>query len=226
MGDRVIQPSPFDEEIYGLRIGWAQGASALDHDRITTEATTDGYDLVFLRSDYPCRLHPMARLIDVRYDMTATPCGLPLPAIDGGVPLRIDEATALAASAFSHSRYLCDPQLNSRGGEVYRRWVHNAADRGELLLRPGGFLAMSHTETELRIALIAVDASCRGFGFGAAMVEESTAACHHLAREARELSKLVGQFQISAANDFNNGRLTIIDLGNNLAFQILHGFER
>ena len=172
MGDRVIQPSPFDEEIYGLRIGWAQGASALDHDRITTEATTDGYDLVFLRSDYPCRLHPMARLIDVRYDMTATPCGLPLPAIDGGVPLRIDEATALAASAFSHSRYLCDPQLNSRGGEVYRRWVHNAADRGELLLRPGGFLAMSHTETELRIALIAVDASCRGFGFGAAMVEE------------------------------------------------------
>ena len=35
----------------------------------------------------------------------------------------------------------------------------------------------------------------------AAMVEESTAACHHLAQEAKELSKLVGQFQISAAND-------------------------
>lgn len=160
----TITPSEFDSRIFGMKIGWA---SAYPTDLA-------GYDIVFLRGPYPCVLHPLTKLVDVRYDMV-TAAAPPRDRSDMVLLRAIDASFSmdLAACAFAqHSRYFNDSQLCSRAAGVYRDWVANAHLRGDLYTCGGmGFLALSRTETELRIDLIAVSSDHRGKGVGQTMLK-------------------------------------------------------
>jgi hypothetical protein len=172
----VIIPSAFDSSIYNLRVGWSD-----------QETQSSDFDLIFLRDKFPFIPCPNASLVDVRYDMVALTKNTEPFELYTAKNTDIDNCTEIACGGFKNiSRYFRDEKLTDKAPEVFRQWITNAHNRGELYMYgDNGFISVSHTDKIMRIDLIAVREKTRGEGVGQCLVKGFFALPGQLERRVR-----------------------------------------
>lgn len=174
----MIAPSPFDSEIFGIRVAWAD-----DPCEVTPNLASQ-FDLIYLRQSGVPVLHPAVSVFDVRYDMewmgeaknVVVKKGFYIGEGEDEVYHRFIDRLCRDGVFSGASRYYADSRLMAKAGEVYARWAQNKAfcRTFTVAIRSacvGGFLAYSETSEELRISLVAVASLYRGSGGGAELVK-------------------------------------------------------
>jgi GNAT superfamily N-acetyltransferase len=186
----VIERLSFDSEWFGLEVG--RLACPVDGAARDWVAEADRFDLVYL-AGRSLDVLPLGTiggritLVDERLDLERAPAGAASESPGNNVATlatdaEIEEAAAIAGTAFTTSRFYREDALKNRAGDLYRKWVRNrkgpvAEGTGILGFRGaaggpvGGFLVFRPDAPCSRVDLIGVSDEMRDHGAGRALVE-------------------------------------------------------
>jgi len=181
------EPSKFDSEVFGVRVGRLRVQSTPDSSDVRV-ANADFLDVVFVTSE-GWHEPSDAVAVDWRFDMEASAPQVQ-EFISVGPPdvARMEEVLELAGSAFSDSRFLKDQKLSGRAGDFYRRWCSDAAADGRLLAcvsGPPAFYVLKREVDSVRVELIAVSAEARSQGIGRRLLSGVMGAYRRIRTSAR-----------------------------------------
>ena len=165
--------SRWDSEVFGLNVATTYIPS---DEPVSQEAiANDGerFDVIFVTTkrwvEFCCPAVPPG--LDYLYDMESGP----IPFATGGTLTTLsnpsDRHREIARTSFLDSRFLRDPRLEAKAGEVYTRWV--SSGRVHVITKePGSAFMVTKRDIDgaARISLVAVDERCRGTGLGELLV--------------------------------------------------------
>jgi ribosomal protein S18 acetylase RimI-like enzyme len=180
----------WDSAFFGVSIGRVAGTRPTGEDlaRALRWASDASIDCLYLLADAgdpaavrAAEAHGFS-LADIRVTLDRPAAG-PSGGEDGGIrAARVEDVPGLAAIArASHrnTRFHRDTRFDARrADEMYAVWIERAV-KGELADRvwvvdegngPAGYLAAARGDASASIGLVAVDAACRGRGYGERLV--------------------------------------------------------
>ena len=165
----------WDSEVFGLDVAKMYIG---ENDQVSQEEIAqkcDRFDVVFVTTkrwvEFPSPFVPPG--LDYLYDMESGP----LASMPGSRVTTMsgpsDRHLEIARTSFRDSRFLRDPRLEGKAGEMYARWV--SAGRVHVLVNePDSAFMVTKRDADgaARISLIAVDEQCRRLGLGETLVQD------------------------------------------------------
>lgn len=145
-----------------------------------SDAWSQGVELVYVDSSQPLASTPpdwsfVGELRELAADLSTESCPGPVPTNYQRVPIDVSRFDL-------GGRYELDPRLTHLSGQVYARWVDDAATTPDREVRvlddDAGLLVTAVQADTLRIELIGVDREHRGQGLGAALIRLAFARGH------------------------------------------------
>lgn len=161
--------STFDSEVFGYRVGILRPDLPVPVHAVR-KASREFFDVVIVKLKDWVDPDALVTAIDYSYDMEFTVPGM-APRQDTCLMPARPRHVEIARTSFSDSRFLRDRKLAARTPDFYARWVRRGPIHALKGGEDSGFLLESQDDDGARrIALLAIDASCRGSGIGDALV--------------------------------------------------------